>query len=87
LCGHQSAHVLEPELLRALVPDLEPGVLERVLRRASYDTEQEQEAELLASLLLQQLAPTVPASRLDAEDQAALEQLGRSLEDQASPAA
>jgi hypothetical protein len=84
LCGHQSAHVLEPELLRSLVPDLDPSVLERVLRRASYDTEQEQEAELLASMLLQQLASTEPASPIDADAQAALEQLGRSLGAQAS---
>ena len=79
LCGHQSAQVLEPSLLRLLVPDLEPSVLERVLRRASYDTEQEQEAEVLASLLLQRLGPAEPAADIDAETVAALEQLGRSL--------
>jgi Zn-dependent peptidase ImmA (M78 family) len=84
LFGHQSANVLEPELLRSLVPDLEPTTLQRVLRRASYDTQQEQEAELLATMLLQRLAPTEPASRIDPEAQAALEQLARSLEEQAA---
>jgi hypothetical protein len=87
VCGHQSAQVLEPELLRSLLPDLEPSVLQRVLRRASYDTEQEQEAELLASMLLERLAPRESASPIDAEAQAALEQLRRSLEAQASPSA
>lgn len=87
LCGHQAAQVLEPALLHALLPDIEPTILERVLRRATYETVQEQEAELLASLLLQRLPPSGPTTPVDAEAQTALELLGGSLEGQTPPAA
>ena len=88
LLGHRSAEIADADLLRALVPHLDAHVLETVLRRAGYDTEHEQEAELLASLLLARLAPGEPRPpTVDGEAGAALERLVRSLESEAHRAA
>lgn len=44
---------VEPDELRRQYPDLEPGAVRRALRRTSYDTEQEREAELVATIILE----------------------------------
>ena len=44
---------VEPEALRERYPDLEPDAVRRALRRSSYDTEQEREAELVATIMLE----------------------------------
>src|SRR5919202_1513955 len=54
--GHDPARIAHPELLRELLPDLGAHLLESVLERASYARPDEQEAELLASLLLSRLS-------------------------------
>jgi len=53
LCGHRSASVPEGELARLLLPDLDVETVSSVLRRATYSAEEEREAELLASLILE----------------------------------
>jgi hypothetical protein len=79
--GHQSAHILDLDLLQSLLPDLDPAMLETVLRRAQYDTNEEREAEVLASLLLRRLTPGEPApTPVEADERAILARLGRSLE-------
>jgi hypothetical protein len=79
--GHRSADVLDHRVLQALLPDIDPGVLETVLRRARYETIEEQEAEMLASLVLPRLAPESPAHTPIADDErTVLARLGRSLE-------
>lgn len=57
LCGHADNNdsadpdpVDHQELARFL-PDLDPGLIERLLARTSYTTDEEQEAELVASLI------------------------------------
>jgi hypothetical protein len=65
LCGHgggESATALAP-----LVPDLSAEVVERVMNRTSYSDAEEQEAEVLATLLLERVAavPAVHAWRPD----------------------
>lgn len=57
LCGHtdnndtaESGAIDRQELSRFL-PDLDPGLIERLLARTSYTTEEEREAELVASLI------------------------------------
>lgn len=45
--------------LRSALPDLDPRLIRRLLRRASHTTRQEQEAEMFASLILSRaLRPT-----------------------------
>ena len=60
LC-HEAAHMVlghssdvEPDEhgLRALLPDVDPSVVRRVLGRTGYESEQESEAELLADLVM-----------------------------------
>lgn len=83
LCGHRPVPVADAEFLRLLFPDLRPESVQRVLRRASYSGDEEREAELLASLILER-AECVPASRTLENDPRAAELLGRlsiSLED------
>jgi hypothetical protein len=82
---HRSAQVLDSDFLRDLLPDLSPQVLESVLRRASYANLQEQEAELLASLLLARLVPAAEVPP-DAAVRSARDRLGRSLEFPVPPA-
>lgn len=51
LCEHQAV-VSHGELSRFLFPDLDPRMIERVLGRTCYALWAEQEAELIASLIL-----------------------------------
>jgi hypothetical protein len=44
---------VEPDALRDRYPDLEPDAVRRALRRTSYDTEQEREAETVATIILE----------------------------------
>lgn len=52
LCDHYPASLDEADHAR-LLPDLDPEMVRRVLGRTSYSTVEEQEAELLASLIRQ----------------------------------
>lgn len=44
---------VSPDALRAQYPDLSPDAVRRALRRSSYDTEQEREAETVATIILE----------------------------------
>lgn len=44
---------VEPASLRAEYPDLAPGAVRRALRRTSYDSAQEREAETVATIILE----------------------------------
>ncbi|MDX3192084.1 hypothetical protein PV458_27050 [Streptomyces sp. MN03-5084-2B] len=44
---------MSPESLRQRYPDLEPDAVRRALRRTSYDTDQEREAETTATIILE----------------------------------
>jgi hypothetical protein len=44
---------VEPQVLRVQYPDLEPDAVRRALRRTSYDTDQEREAETVATIILE----------------------------------
>lgn len=56
---HELGHVIaehssdehDDSLLQGLYPDLEPGAVRRALRRTAYDTEQEREAETVATII------------------------------------
>jgi hypothetical protein len=53
LCGHAEGVRLGDEHARRLFPRLAPDTVRRVLGRGAYSSEEEQEAELLASMILQ----------------------------------
>ena len=60
LCGHEPLHVADSTALLALVPELRTAAVQHMLQRAGYSTEEEQEAELLASLILERQAACAP---------------------------
>ena len=51
LCEHQPTEVIDEEVITQLFPDLNPIVVRRVLGRATYTAVEEQEAEMVASLV------------------------------------
>jgi hypothetical protein len=74
LCGHAGGQSLGTEHARRLFPSLDPAVVGRVLGRTSYSTEEEQEAELLASMIQQATrGDRAPARAAVAEDLRRLE--------------
>jgi hypothetical protein len=50
--------------MRELLPDIDPATVSHVLGRSAYDSEQESQAELFASLMMSQSRKTHRASRL-----------------------
>jgi hypothetical protein len=60
LCGHSGADGPAAEHARRLFPSLDPTLVGQVLGRTSYSTEEEQEAELLASMILRAVQRRVP---------------------------
>ncbi|MFC9252224.1 hypothetical protein [Amycolatopsis thailandensis] len=73
LCGHVGSDAgadgiaLDAAASKTLMPNLSPELVRRVLGRTGYSAVEEQEAELLASLLAQRVARTAVrgAARLD----------------------
>lgn len=65
LAAHEPTETPDAELLRDLLPRLDPAVVRHVLARTTYSAVEEQEAEILASLVLQRAnheATTRPAT-------------------------
>jgi hypothetical protein len=58
---HPNAPVLDHEAAAALLPSLDPAMVERALKRTGYSAREEQQAEMIASLILER------ASRQTAE--------------------
>ena len=52
LCEHRAATVSREEISELLLPDLDPSMIQRVLGRTCYPIWAEQEAEMIASLIL-----------------------------------
>ncbi|RSN46578.1 hypothetical protein DMH12_29150 [Streptomyces sp. WAC 04229] len=53
LCGHVRLTDVNNDISRLLMPTLSPNMIERVLQRTYYNTPEEKEAEMIASLILQ----------------------------------
>ena len=51
LCEHQPTEVIDEEVVAQLLPDLNPAVVHRILGRTTFTAIEEQEAEMLASLV------------------------------------
>ena len=82
ICGHDAAALPENELIGRLFPDLSPAMVRSVLSRASYQSEQEREAELLASLILARAQPAagpMPVRDLSAAEALILRRAGLAL--------
>lgn len=73
LCDHVPKDQIGDDVLRALMPDLDPAMVRRVLARTTYGDLEEQEAEMVASLVLGR--PRAP----EAVDDPVLHRLHRSL--------
>lgn len=79
LMDHQVNIAGQPDTNRWLLPNLDPGMVRRMLARRRYDTVEEREAETLATLLHQRAGlrrPETPAAPTDP----LVRRLGRSLE-------
>lgn len=71
LCNHVTPVQLEGDYAHRLVPDLDPDLIKLMLGRTSYTTEQEREAETLATLILsraRRATGTPPSTRPDIAD-------------------
>lgn len=82
LASHEPSDTVDPAILKTLLPNLDPAVVQRVLARAEYSADQEQEAEMIASLVLQHAhrSPTQAVdSRDDSADAAAVQRLESTL--------
>jgi hypothetical protein len=55
ICGHVGEKGIDGEHARRLFPRLAPETVRRALGRGAYSSEEEQEAELLASMILGQV--------------------------------
>lgn len=62
LAGHSSDES-DDAVWQRLLPDIPPDVIRRALRRTNYDTDQEREAENVATLLLERAAAITAAMR------------------------
>jgi hypothetical protein len=58
ICCHRGAGLLDETTARLLFPNLDPELVRDMLLRATYDDVQEQEAEIIAYLLSQQVGTT-----------------------------
>jgi len=55
LWGHEPTPITSPELAQLLVPNISPETVRLMLQRRAYPEEQEHEAELLATLILERV--------------------------------
>lgn len=65
ICCHRGASALDDASARILFPDVDPQLVRDMLRRVAYTDRQEQEAEVMASVILGRLklgAPEPPAA-------------------------
>jgi Zn-dependent peptidase ImmA (M78 family) len=60
ICCHRGSTALTDESARLLFPDLDPDLVRDMLQRASYSDRQEQEAEMLASLIMERVTKRRP---------------------------
>jgi hypothetical protein len=90
LCGHWAVDDAENNVLRQLFPDIAPEVVRRVLLRTRYSDVNEQEAEMMASLLLargRQRQPSDTAPPLQSPDSEVIYRLRAAIAMDQSPQA
>lgn len=79
LSDHSVGRGFDGAVLTRLMPDIDPSTIARVLGRERYSSEQEREAEMLASLIRARARRGVPAPAGDARERGALRQLADAL--------
>jgi hypothetical protein len=83
LCGHTGIEAIADESARLLFPDLDPNLVREMLGRSGYQNHDEQEAEIVATIMLECLvrpAPVQAPAEAAAGDYAmALARIDRSL--------
>lgn len=79
LCGHQPGGPGTGAHLDRLFPHLAPSLVRSALARTSYSTDEESEAEMLASLILQRAQLGSPDAIVDPDTAGVLSRLGSSL--------
>lgn len=57
LCDHYPTSLSAAEYTRLMLPSLDPDMVRRILARSTYSAQEEQEAELLATLIQQRARP------------------------------
>ncbi len=62
LCDHQPAQGVAAGRSTALFPELDMERLQVVMQRSAYLADEEQEAEMIATLLLKRIATAIPAA-------------------------
>lgn len=68
LCEHQPTEVIDEEVIAQLFPDLNPTVVHRVLGRTTYTAIEEQEAEMVASLVRERVDHELRDTRPGGDD-------------------
>ena len=59
LWGHEPTPITAPEMAQLLAPNIAPATVRLMLERRSYPEEQEHEAELLATLILERVGARI----------------------------
>ncbi len=71
LFGHEGKELSDQDIAGLLLYDMDPAVLRTVVQRGIYSSQEEQEAEMLASMLLAHKVDEAPTSVLDESPAAA----------------
>lgn len=81
LCDHRTMSVMSGDTSRTVLPTLDPNMVERILHRTHYNEVEEQQAEIIASLILRNANRTHPeaARSVPPEAAAIVERVERSL--------
>lgn len=86
LCDHAPVSALDADLVPVLFTNVHADAVRRMLGRTSYSTEEEREAELLASLLMERISDRAsgvlrPTRNIDPVAEASLRRLEGALEE------
>jgi hypothetical protein len=81
LCEHQSVVPLTQDHLRDLFPSLDPRMVHTALGRAGYSNDEENEAEMIASLILERTRVKAPPAKPANSVPTPVAQVLRRLED------
>jgi len=81
LCGHTSTEAVTDQAATLLFPDLDPGLVRRMLGRGGYADRDEQEAEVVATIMMERLGRSDPgaADELPAAEADVLARIQKSL--------
>lgn len=87
LCHHRDSAGFDTATMRELMPHLDPGRVREMMGRTSYSTTEEQEAEIVASLILERVTrpPVESVWRVPSADAETVARIENSLNPNAGP--